>query len=57
MEQLLIDINEARRITSLSRTTVYKLIAENRLATVKIGRRRLIKVQSVQELLSSSDGR
>jgi len=44
-------INEAAKALSLGRTSIYALINEGRLETVKIGRRRLIKVDSIKRLL------
>lgn len=44
-------INEAANALSLGRTSIYVLINEGRLETIKIGRRRLIKVDSIQRLL------
>jgi excisionase family DNA binding protein len=42
----------ARRISGLGNTTVWKLIAEQKLATVKVGRRRLITYESLEKLLT-----
>jgi excisionase family DNA binding protein len=38
---------------NLGRTSIYALIKDGRLETVKLGRRTLIKVQSIRALLSS----
>ena len=40
-------------IVGLGRTSIYALINEGRLATVKIGRRRLVKVESIRLLLDA----
>ena len=46
-------ITDAARALSLGRTSIYALINEGRLKTIKIGRRRLIKVESIRELLDA----
>lgn len=52
--KLLLDIRETARILSLGRSSVYKLLAENRLHSVKIGDRRLITRASVAALVSEA---
>ena len=44
-------MNEAAKALSLGRTSIYALIREGRLETVKLGRRTLIKVTSIRSLL------
>jgi excisionase family DNA binding protein len=51
MEPLALSINETAKALSLGRTSIYALIREGRLETVKLGRRTLIKVASVRRLL------
>lgn len=46
-------ITEAAKALSLGRTKIYHLISEGRLETVKIGRRRLVKVESIRRLLEN----
>jgi excisionase family DNA binding protein len=46
-------ITDAARALSLGRTSIYALINEGRLETIKIGRRRLIKVESIRQLLDA----
>lgn len=41
----------------VSRTTVYKLIAEGTLKTVRIGGRRLVPVDAAEALLSTGGGK
>jgi len=50
MESLLISIPDAARALGLGRSKLYELIAEGRLETVSIGRRRLVRVESVRVL-------
>lgn len=45
-------IADAAKALSLGRTSIYALISEGRLETIKIGRRRLIKVDSIRRLLA-----
>ena len=51
MERILISIREATEMLGIGRTTIYRLIAEGRLETVKIGSRRLVKVESLREII------
>ncbi len=44
-------VRDAARTYGLSRTTLYKLLAEGRLQSVKVGRRRLILRDSLDALL------
>lgn len=44
-------IKDAARALSLGRTTIYKLIKEGRLETVKLGRRTLVKTSSIMALI------
>jgi len=46
-------ISEAAKALGLGRTSIYALINEGRLETVKIGRRRLVKVESIRALLEA----
>lgn len=52
MDQLLASVAETGRILSLGRTTIYHLIREEKLDAVKIGRRTLIRIDSIQRLAS-----
>ena len=55
METLAISINEAARALSLGRTSIYAMIADGRLETFKLGRRRLVKAESVRRLIASQN--
>ena len=46
-----ITVRQARDISGLGNSTIWKLIGEGRLETVSIGRRRLIVYDSLEKLL------
>lgn len=50
-QRLAATVADTCHITGLGRTTVYELIAEGKLKSVAIGRRRLILMQSIEALL------
>jgi excisionase family DNA binding protein len=52
MSPLTTSINDAAKALSLGRSSIYALINDGRLETIKIGRRRLIKIESIRQLLS-----
>jgi excisionase family DNA binding protein len=45
-------IQEAARTLGLSRSTLYRLLKEGKITTVKIGSRRLVPVGSIDALLN-----
>jgi excisionase family DNA binding protein len=47
-----LSIREAARTCGLSRATLYRLIADGKLATLKIGARRLVTIGAIDALLS-----
>jgi len=51
-ERRALSIIEAARACGLSRATLYRLLAEGKLTTVKIGSRRLVPIASIDALLS-----
>ena len=54
MQPIVISINETAKALSLGRTSIYALINEGRLESVKLGRRTLIKVESIRRLLEKA---
>lgn len=54
-ERLTCTIAEACEATGLGRTKLYELIGDGRVDTARIGRRRLIKVRSLQRLLEMEE--
>lgn len=51
MEPIATSINDAAKALSLGRTSIYALIREGRLETVKLGRRTLVRIASIRRLL------
>lgn len=52
-QRLAVDIEAAARLLSVSRRTIYKLITEGRLVTLKIGARRVISRVEIERLLAA----
>ncbi len=50
MDTILIGIPDAAKALGLGRSKIYELISEGRLESVTIGRRRLVRVDSVRSL-------
>lgn len=55
MEKLAYSINETARALSLGRTSVYSMIADGRLEAFKLGRRTLIRAESIKRLVRGED--
>ena len=53
MERLAYSINETAKALSLGRTSIYSLINEGKLDVFKLGRRTLIKVESIRRLIEA----
>jgi excisionase family DNA binding protein len=53
MDPMTTSIAEAGKALSLGRTTINNLIKSEQLETIKIGRRRLIKTESIRRLINS----
>jgi excisionase family DNA binding protein len=51
-ERRALSIKEAAKTCGLSRATLYRLLSDGRLATIKIGARRLVPVVAIDALLS-----
>ncbi|BCW87523.1 hypothetical protein sos41_06530 [Alphaproteobacteria bacterium SO-S41] len=54
METIATSVNEAAKALGLGRTSIYRLIHEGRLETIKLGRRTLIKAASVRRLVDDA---
>jgi predicted DNA-binding transcriptional regulator AlpA len=51
MEQAVVTVAEAVQITRLSQARLYQLFADGTLDYVHVGRRRLVKIDSIRRLL------
>ena len=52
MEKLAYSINETAQALSLGRTSIYAMIADTRLDAFKLGRRTLIRAESIRRLVA-----
>ena len=50
-----VSIVEAARMCGLSRATLYRLISQKKLKTLKIGGRRLVPVAAIDILLATAE--
>jgi len=50
MEKILVSIPDAAQALGIGRSKLYELIGEGHLETVTIGRRRLVRVESIRAL-------
>ena len=55
MEPIALSINDTAKALSLGRTSIYALIREGRLETIKLGRRTLIKAESIRRLVEQPE--
>jgi excisionase family DNA binding protein len=53
MERLLASINETSEALRVGRTSVYSMLSDGRLEAIKVGRRRLVKVESIRRLIEA----
>ena len=54
---LAVTVNKARELLGIGQTTMWALIAEKRVATFNIGRRRLVVFESLEKLLPRMEDR
>ena len=54
-QKLAYQINEAVRVSGLSRTTLYELMKTGQLKTVLVAGRRLVPAENLKALLSDSN--
>jgi excisionase family DNA binding protein len=52
VEPLSVDISGACRMTGLGRSKIYELLGSGELRSLKVGRRRIITVGAIRELLA-----
>jgi excisionase family DNA binding protein len=55
LKPITVTVATTKKITGLSNTTIWKLIKERKLQTVSVGRRRLVTLSSVDELLAPKE--
>ena len=55
-EPIALRINDAARVSGLGRTSIYALIKDGKLKTVKVAGRRLVPMSALRELIEQSAG-
>jgi excisionase family DNA binding protein len=55
MEPLAVSINDAAKALGLGRTSIYVMIGDGRLKAFKLGRRTLVRVESLRLLVAKQD--
>ena len=53
MEPLAVSINDTAKALGLGRTSIYELIKDGRLDAFKLGRRTLVRVESIRRLVEA----
>lgn len=54
MEPLALSINDAAKALSLGRTSIYVMIGDGRLEAFKLGRRTLIRMESIRRVVAGT---
>lgn len=52
-QPIVVSVDEGRRLAGIGRTKFYELIKQSKLKTVTIGRRRLVFIDSIREMLEA----
>jgi excisionase family DNA binding protein len=55
MEVLAVSISDATKALGLGRTSIYVMIADGRLDAFKLGRRRLVRIDSIRRLVTANE--
>lgn len=53
MEPLALSINDTAKALGLGRTSIYAMIADGRLEAFRLGRRRLVRMESIRRLVTA----
>lgn len=53
MEPIALSINDTARALGLGRTSIYAMIADGRLEAFRLGRRRLVRMESIRRLVAA----
>ena len=56
LPRLLVSVNEAARVLGISRSYAYELVAAGILVPVRLGRRVLIPIAAIEELVANATG-
>ena len=54
MEPLALSINDAAKALSLGRTSIYAMIGDGRLEAFKLGRRTLVRMESIRRIVAGA---
>lgn len=54
MQPITCSVNEAAKAIGVSRATLYNYINDGKIDSVRIGRRRLVKVSSIHKLVEAA---
>lgn len=47
----LVSIREAAKVLGVGRSSIYQMLSDHRLESLKLGRRRLVTIESINRLL------
>ena len=54
-EPITVTVEDAMRLSSLGRSYLYECLADGRIASVKVGKRRLVNVASLKAFLTAPE--
>ncbi|MBW0151803.1 MAG: helix-turn-helix domain-containing protein [Phenylobacterium sp.] len=54
MQPIFLSINDTAKALGVGRTSIYGLLRSGRLEAVKLGRRTLVKVESIRRLIETA---
>ena len=53
--RMAVSLEEARQALGVSRTLIYRMADDGRLPTIRLGRRRLVPIRKLEEMLAEAD--